>query len=80
MNLHTENAQQNVIKLLSEKISDLEFQVRNSKKVIDFIKPYAIFYLLMQQKIINDENIMNAWKRFIAMTKLTIDKEKGITE
>ena len=47
MNLHTENAQQNVIKLLSEKISDLEFQVRNSKKVIDFNKGYVILYFVI---------------------------------
>ena len=80
MNLHAENAQLNVIELLLTKLEEIEFQVRNYKKVIAFSKDHADFYIDMQRKCFSDPETLRAWKIFITMAKLSLDNVKGITE
>jgi hypothetical protein len=80
MNLHAENAQLNVIELLQTKLAEIEFQVRNYKKVIAFSKDHADFYIYLQRKTLANQEIYKAWKIFIAMAKLSLDNVKGITE
>ncbi len=79
MNDYCADAQKALIESYKSSISNLSRHLEFNKKTLEGLQPKSEFYIEMQKIILENPQAMDAWKNFIFVCKLALDKKvKGI--